>query len=155
MPGQGDGAERSSTPEGRGGEAQRSSTPQGRDRPRVVVLFGGRSSELGDEKAVFEAASAGDVQAASALDRFCAIYGAVAGDFALTYGARGGVYISGGIAPRMTERLAAGGFRARFEDKGRLSDYVRDIPTFLITHPYAAMVGAAREIEHMERMLQL
>jgi glucokinase len=76
----------------------------------------------------------------------------VAGDFALAYGARGGVYISGGIAPRMLERLASGDFRARFEDKGRLSDYVRDIPTYVIVHPYPALVGAARQLGQLESL---
>ena len=72
------------------------------------------------------------------------------GDFALTYGARGGVYISGGIAPRMLDRLASGDFRRRFEDKGRLSDYVAAIPTYVMVHPYAALVGAARELAQLE-----
>jgi len=120
------------------------------DLYEAMSAIAGHNGELADEKAVFEAASAGDVQAAAALDRFCAIFGSVAGDFALTYGARGGVYVSGGIAPRMTERLAAGGFRARFEDKGRLDDFVREIPTFLIAHPYPALVGAARELAQIE-----
>ena len=52
----------------------------------------------------------------------------------------------------MADRLAAGPFRARFEDKGRLSDYVKDIPTFLVLHPYPAIVGAARELQQMERL---
>jgi len=114
--------------------------------------IGGHTRELADEKAVLEAASAGDTVAAATVDRFCAIFGSVAGDFALAYGARGGVYISGGIAPRMIERLTGGSFRSRFEDKGRLSDYVRDIPTLLIAHPYPALVGAARQLAQMERL---
>ena len=92
----------------------------------------------------------GDLLADEALDRFCEILGSVAGDIALTCGARGGVYVSGGIAPRLADRLASGGFRRRFEDKGRLSDYTRDIPTYLIVHPYAALVGAARVLEQLE-----
>jgi glucokinase len=125
------------------------------DLYRAIGDIEGTPAPLADEKAVFAAGEAGDPLASATLDRFCAILGGVAGDLALSFGARGGAYISGGIAPRMIDRLQSGAFRARFEDKGRLSDYVADIPTFLITHPYAAMVGAAREIEHMERMLQL
>jgi glucokinase len=105
-----------------------------------------------DEKAVMEAGGAGEPAAAAALDRFCAILGSVAGDFALSFGARGGVFISGGIAPRMADRLAASQFRARFEDKGRLRDFVKDIPTPLVLHPYPAIIGAARELEQMERL---
>ena len=107
---------------------------------------------LGNEKAVFEAAGKGDALAGETLDRFCAILGSVCGDLALSFGARGGVFVSGGIAPRMADRLAAGAFRARFEDKGRLSPYVQAIPTFLVTHPYPAIIGAARELGMMERL---
>lgn len=94
----------------------------------------------------------GDELAGLTLDRFGAILGAVAGDLALTYGARGGVFVAGGIAPRMADRLAAGPFRERFEDKGRMADFVRDIPTQLVVHPYPAIVGAARELQLMERL---
>lgn len=110
----------------------------------------GRTPELADERAVVEAADGGDPVAGAVLDRFCAVLGGVAGDLALTHGARGGIYVSGGIAPRMGERLMSGGFRDRFEAKGRLSDYVREIPTYLITHPYAALVGCSRELAQLE-----
>lgn len=110
-----------------------------------------QNCELGDEKAVFAAGQSGEPVASAALDRFCQILGSVAGDLALTYGARGGVYVSGGIAPRLLDRISAGGFRARFEDKGRLTEYVKAIPTFIMVHPYAALVGAARELEQLER----
>lgn len=107
---------------------------------------------LDNEKAVYEAAGKGDALAAETLDRFCAILGSVAGDLALGFGARGGVFVSGGIAPRMAERLATGSFRERFEDKGRLSPYVQQIPTSLVVHPYPAIIGAARELAMMERL---
>lgn len=122
------------------------------DMHRALCDLAGAPSTAADEKQVYDQAQAGDAQAGATLDRFCAILGSVAGDLALTYGARGGVYISGGIAPRMADRLAAGPFRARFEDKGRLSDYVQAIPTSLILHPYPALVGAARELAQMERV---
>ena len=93
------------------------------------------------------AAETGDALANETLDRFCAILGSVAGDLALTFGARGGVYISGGLAPRMADRLAGGGFRSRFEAKGRMSAFMAEIPTTLIQHPYAALVGAARALK--------
>ncbi|MFI4964021.1 MAG: glucokinase [Caulobacterales bacterium] len=118
------------------------------------VLAGMRQAEatLDDEKAVFEAASKGDPLAAETLDRFCGILGSVAGDLALSFGARGGVFVSGGIAPRMADRLASGAFRARFEDKGRLRPYLEEIPTSLVLHPYPALIGAARELGMMERL---
>ena len=107
---------------------------------------------LADEKAVFAAAGQGDALASETLDRFGAILGSVAGDLALSFGARGGVFISGGIAPRMADRLVSGAFRERFEDKGRLGAYVRQIPTSLVVHPYPAIIGAARELAMMERL---
>ncbi len=119
---------------------------------RTLAELDSKVVALPDEMAVTKEGLVGDPLAAAALDRFGGMLGAVAGDLALTYGARGGVYVSGGIAPRMAERLAAGPFRRRFEDKGRLSDYVRSIPTFLVLHPYPAIVGAARQLEQMERM---
>ncbi len=74
---------------------------------------------------------------------FCAIYGTVAGDFALSHGARGGVYIAGGIAQKIESVLNASAFRARFERKGRLSAYVKAIPTRLILSEDTAFLGAA------------
>ena len=112
----------------------------------------GQSPALADEVAVTTEGLVGDPLAGETLDRFGGILGSVAGDLALTFGARGGVYVSGGIAPRIAERLASGPFRARFEDKGRLADFVQAIPTFLVTHPYPAIVGCARELEQMERL---
>jgi glucokinase len=78
--------------------------------------------------------------------RFCAILGSAAGDIALTMGARGGVLIAGGILPAMREVLAASAFRARFEAKGRFTDYMRAIPTHLIVQDFAGLIGAAARL---------
>jgi len=80
----------------------------------------------------------------AALTMFCSIFGAVAGDLALAHGARGGVYIAGGIAEKNEEFLMQSAFRRRFEEKGRLSPYVAAIPTKLIVSPDIALLGAAR-----------
>lgn len=122
------------------------------DLYRALAELEQAPAALTDQRAVMTASEAGDPLAAAAVDRFAGILGSVAGDLALSFGARGGVYISGGIAPRMAERLEAGPFRARFEDKGRLSDYLRQIPTSLVLHPHPALVGAARELAQMERL---
>jgi glucokinase len=79
---------------------------------------------------------------------FCAMLGTVAGNLALTLGARGGIYISGGIVPRMSGFFAQSEFRARFEAKGRLSDYVATIPTYLITRQLPVLLGAAALLRH-------
>ena len=122
------------------------------DLYRALAEIDKAEAPLADDKAVIEAAGQGEPRACAAVDRFCAILGSVAGDLALTFGARGGVFVSGGLAPRVADRLAASDFRARFEDKGRLSAYVREIPTSLVLHPYPAIVGAARELSQMERL---
>ena len=82
-----------------------------------------------------------------ALDLFCALLGTVAGDLALTLGARGGVYLGGGILPRLGSFFAQSRFRSRFEDKGRFSSYLARIPTFVIDAPYAALRGAAAALK--------
>jgi glucokinase len=76
-----------------------------------------------------------------ALNTFCAMLGGFAGSLALTYGARGGVYIAGGIAPRILDFLANSEFRRRFEQKGRLTAYLKAIPTQVILHPAATFLG--------------
>jgi glucokinase len=72
---------------------------------------------------------------------FCGMLGTVASNLALTLGAHGGIYIAGGVAPRLGERFAKSPFRERFEAKGRLSPYVKAIPTYVVTHPLAAFLG--------------
>jgi glucokinase len=82
-----------------------------------------------------------------ALDMFCGFLGSVAGDLALTLGARGGIYIGGGIVPRLGERFAASSFRARFEDKGRFKAYLKDVPTWVIHSPVSpALQGASQAL---------
>ena len=78
-----------------------------------------------------------------ALELFCAFLGSAAGNVALTLGARGGVFIGGGIAPRFTDFLRSSAFRERFEAKGRMSSYLARIPTAVIVHPMPAFLGLA------------
>lgn len=82
-----------------------------------------------------------------ALDAFCAFLGAVAGDLALTFGARGGVYIAGGIVPRFPAFLAQSAFRTHFDAKGRFRDYVAAVPVQVIMRPDAAFLGLAALME--------
>jgi glucokinase len=81
------------------------------------------------------------------LDAFCALLGSFAGSTALVLGARGGVFIGGGIVPRLGERFFASAFRERFEAKGRFQDYLRAIPTSLITDTLVALTGACVALE--------
>ena len=80
-----------------------------------------------------------------ALAMFCGFLGSVAGDLALTLGARGGIYIGGGIVPRMGEHFASSPFRERFEAKGRFKKYLQDVPTWVIHSPFSPALQGASE----------
>lgn len=77
----------------------------------------------------------------AALDMFCAMLGSVAGNLALTFGARGGIFIGGGILRHLPDYLANSRFRACFEDKGRFRQYLEPIPAYLILDEDVAFVG--------------
>tara|TARA_R110002051_G_scaffold95861_6_gene166024 strand:+ start:745 stop:1713 length:969 start_codon:yes stop_codon:yes gene_type:complete len=112
---------------------------------RALAEIDGRDSHIDDPAAITEAALADPHSPCGAtLTRFCAILGSVAGDIALTIGARGGVFIAGGIAPRILPFLKVSPFRERFEHKGRFQDYMAAIPTRVIMHKHAALLGAGR-----------
>jgi glucokinase len=97
-----------------------------------------------DSGEIVEHALAGDCKVSrEALELFCAFLGSAAGNVALTLGARGGVFIGGGIAPRFVDFLRASAFRERFEAKGRMSSYLARIPTAVIVHPMPAFIGLA------------
>ncbi len=84
-----------------------------------------------------------DPRTREATMMFCAMLGTVAGNLALTLGARGGIYIAGGIVPKLGAVFAASAFRKRFEEKGRLQPYLARIPTYVITHSFPAFIGLA------------
>ncbi|WP_159628267.1 glucokinase [Massilia puerhi] len=88
------------------------------------------------------------------VDVFCAILGSVAGNVALTLGATGGMYIGGGIVPRLGDLFEQSAFRARFEDKGRLGGYLARIPTYLITEQYPALRGVSAILSDRVHTLQ-
>ena len=112
---------------------------------RALAEIDGRKSHIDDPALITsEALATPNSHCGATLARFCAILGCVAGDIALTTGARGGVYIAGGIAPRILPFLKASPFRERFERKGRYQDYMAAIPTKVILHKQAALLGAAR-----------
>lgn len=77
----------------------------------------------------------------AAVDMFCAMLGTVAGNLALTFRARGGVYIAGGIVPHLIDHLAQSEFRARFVAKGRFREYLETIPITVIVNPDVAFLG--------------
>lgn len=89
-----------------------------------------------------------DARCAEAIELFCAFLGTMAGNLALTLGARGGVYIGGGIVPRLGEAFDRSPFRERFEAKGRFRDYLAAIPVWVIDAARSpALGGAARALD--------
>jgi glucokinase len=104
-----------------------------------------------DPAGVTAAAMAGtDARCVEVVELFFAFLGSVAGNLALTLGARGGVYIGGGIVPRLGDWIDRSTFRERFIAKGRFRGYLDAIPTWLIhaeTSP--ALIGAARALDEL------
>lgn len=84
-----------------------------------------------------------DRVASEAVSMFCTCLGRVAGDLALVFMSRGGVYLTGGIAQKIVPLLQSSGFRAAFEDKAPHSALMRAMPVYVITHPMAALSGLA------------
>jgi glucokinase len=92
----------------------------------------------------------GDPQCSDAIDLFFAFLGNVAGNLALSLGARGGVYIGGGIVPRLGDAIDRSRFREQFEAKGRFRAYLAAIPTFVVQAGISpALVGAARALDDL------
>lgn len=77
------------------------------------------------------------------LSAFCEMLGSMAGNLAITLGTTGGMYIGGGIVPRLGQFFSDSNFRNRFEHKGRLTKYLSHIPTYVITEPYPAFIGVS------------
>ena len=90
-----------------------------------------------------------DPRTQEATGMFCAMLGTVAGNLALTLGARGGVYITGGIVPKLGRVFFESDFRTRFQAKGRFLNYLEAIPTYVITRPVPALLGAARYLRQL------
>lgn len=97
---------------------------------------------------VSAAAIAGtDPRCVEAARLFASFLGNVAGNLALTLGARGGVYIAGGVVPHLGPAFDAGIFRRQFEDKGRFAAYLKPVPVWLITSAAPALIGASRALD--------
>jgi len=112
---------------------------------RAIAALDSLSAPKRSAAEITEAALAGQCAAsAAALDTFCAMLGDVASNFALAFGAQGGVFMAGGILPRLGDHLPKTQFRARFDAKGRMRRYVEQIPVYLILRDDPAFVGLQR-----------
>lgn len=96
-------------------------------------------------------AAAGDPLAMRTVDVFCAVFGAIAGDLVLTLGAWDGVFLTGGLVPRMLDALRHSGFRQRFESKGRFSPSMAGVPSLAVMHPHPGLLGAAAYAADLDR----
>ena len=111
---------------------------------------GARAPERGAAAIIGGALEEGDALCLEVLECFCGMLGGAAANLAVTLGAFGGIFIGGGIVPRMGEWFASSPFRARFEAKGRFTSYLSDIPTYVITTPNPAFFGVATILsEHL------
>lgn len=81
------------------------------------------------------------------LDLMMGFLGTIAGNLALTIGAHGGVYLAGGIPAQLADYIATSRFREEFERKGRFEDYLKTIPTTIVTHDYPAFLGLQNFIQ--------
>ncbi len=118
--------------------------------PGLVLLYesiakcdGVEHELLSPEKIANKALMGTDDSAEKAVAMFCGILGSIAGNLALTLGARGGVFVGGGIMPKLGDYFDTSPFRSRFENNGRFSKYLSEIPTNVITSKYPALIGAA------------
>ncbi|MCO6415413.1 glucokinase [Siccirubricoccus sp. KC 17139] len=111
----------------------------------IEALYAALGGEKGTSapEVTARALAGGDAISGKTLALFCALLGSFAGDVALMFGARGGVFIGGGICPRFPDVLARSEFRARFEAKGRFQAWLAPVPTWLILRPDPAMLGLA------------
>lgn len=114
----------------------------------VAQVRGESVAELSPEEITRRAMAGEDTTCAVTLGTFCAMLGTFAGNAALTLGARGGVFVAGGIALKLGDFFLNSRFRERFEAKGRFHPYLSPIATSLIVAPYAALSGAAQSIEN-------
>lgn len=109
----------------------------------VALRHGVATDQVSPESITQRALDGEDPIARETVQRFLAILGGFAGDVALTFGAIGGVYLGGGILPRLEPMIAESEFYARFNDKGRYARWVAEIPIHLIVDEHAALRGAA------------
>lgn len=120
----------------------------------LAELHGVAPSKL-DAPSITQAALDGsDALCSETVEVFCALLGTAAGNLAVTLGARGGVFVGGGIVPRLGPLFEASPFRHRFEERGRFSEYVAAIPTYVITAERATFTGASAILEAQLKKLQ-
>ncbi|WP_075186137.1 glucokinase [Teredinibacter haidensis] len=109
----------------------------------LCAVKGEQPRSLQPKDVTSEAMAGANATCKETLELFCSFIGTLSGNLALTYGAKGGVYLGGGVLPRIVDFLKSSDFNTRFAEKGVMSPYVKDIPVDIIGHPQTAFLGAA------------
>jgi glucokinase len=109
----------------------------------ICALNGTEAEPLAAPQVTERALATQDVACEEALECLCRLLGNVAGNLALTLGARGGIFIGGGVIDRLGDYFAQSDFRAAFEAKGRFENYMARIPTYVIRAEQPALIGCA------------
>lgn len=109
----------------------------------LAVVRDQNAEELEPKDVTARALDNSDALCKETLELFCSFIGTLSGNLALTYGARGGVYLAGGILPRLVDFLKASAFIDRFESKGVMSHYLADIPVNIMSHEQPGLLGSA------------
>ena len=113
----------------------------------LCTLDGATAKPLRPDQVTDAGLHATDPHCAEALRMFCGVLGTAAGNLVVTLGARGGVYIGGGIVPRLGDYFLNSPFRPRFEQKGRFSHYMSQVPVWIILAANPALRGLASALE--------
>jgi glucokinase len=103
---------------------------------------GSRAAPLRPQE-ITHGAALGDVRCKRAVEIFCSVFGAMAGDLVLTLGAWDGVFLAGGLVPKLLAELQQPHFRGRFEAKGRFAEVMAGVPVMAVVYEHAGLLGAA------------
>lgn len=122
---------------------------------RLIAAETGAVAPLDSAAAIADAAGGGDALAQRTIRQFCAFLGTVAGDLILSTGARGGLYLGGGILPQWGRLFAVAAFRERMIDKGRQRGFLEPVPVSMVTDAMPALRGLAAILEDRVRVAGL
>ncbi len=115
----------------------------------ICTIENAEESLVTPPEVVAAALDGSNSQALTALNTFCESMGAAAGNLALTLGAKGGIYIAGGVVPRFSQFFVDSGFREKFEEKGRFASYLQPIPVYLVMRSNLGLLGAAKKLQEI------
>jgi len=116
---------------------------------QAICALDGEAVKYKTPAQITDAALAGEPLALAVIEQFCRFLGRVAGNNVLTLGARGGVYIVGGVIPRFAELFLRSGFAESFADKGCMSGYFADVPVWLVTAEFSGLLGAGVALQQV------